>query len=190
MERPHTQIPMVYMLCGISGSGKTTAAMTLVARGCVRLSVDQLLFDRHGRAGTGFELGAYRRLHEAIIAELDQRLPALLREGQDVVLDYGLEFWTRASRERYKRLIEDHGASWTLFYLRASRETLLERLTLRNSRQDANANFISEAMLDTFIAWFEEPADEQQQVWDQSQLPPPARSATQAVTGDAYQSNQ
>ena len=38
------------MLCGF-GSGKTTYARALEAKGCVRLSLDERVFERDGRHG-------------------------------------------------------------------------------------------------------------------------------------------
>ena len=43
--------PVVYLLCGLTGSGKTTHAKQLEAAGAVRLSVDEEVFARHGPYG-------------------------------------------------------------------------------------------------------------------------------------------
>ena len=43
--------PVVYLLCGLTGSGKTTYARQLEAAGAVRLSVDEEVYARHGRYG-------------------------------------------------------------------------------------------------------------------------------------------
>lgn len=150
----------VQMLCGLTGSGKTTAARELVERGCERLSVDQVIFDRFGRQDEDFRSGEYLAYHDQIIAELDDRLGVLITRGRDVVLDYGREFWTRTSRDRYKRFIEEHGGRWNLLYLQADRRVLLDRLRERNRRSDADAFHVTRARLDAFIAQFEEPRGE------------------------------
>src|SRR5215207_8258600 len=46
--------PVVYLLCGLTGSGKTTYARQLEAAGAVRLSVDEEVFARHGRYGVDY----------------------------------------------------------------------------------------------------------------------------------------
>lgn len=170
-------------LCGLTGSGKTSAAERFVAEGSVRLSVDQVIHARHGIEGEDFPEGEYLPLHEGVIAELDERLIELLREGRDVVLDYGLDFWTKEGRDRYKQFVESHGGRWELIYLKADRALLLERLTKRSSRRDADAFHVTEERLDEFIDWFEEPRDEQEIVWTQQ-----ATSPTTSASPDAQAS--
>jgi predicted kinase len=158
------------MLCGLTGSGKTTAARRLVEQGCERLSVDQIIHDRFGRQDEDFPSSDYLLLHENVTLELEETLVELLEQHRDVVLDYGREFWTRAGRDRYKKLVEDHGASWTLIYLQADRELLLERLFTRNRRRDADAFHVTEDHLDRFIARFEVPRGEMEVVERQQRL--------------------
>lgn len=67
------------LLAGVSGSGKTTFARTLVARGFVRLSIDEVVWARGGD---------WAMLAAGVEDELRGRLVALLRQGRDVVLDY------------------------------------------------------------------------------------------------------
>jgi predicted kinase len=91
-----------------------------------------------------------------------ERLVALVRAGQSVILDQGL--WRRADRDSYKRLVEEHGGRWRLLYFKLSRETLLERLAERNQRGDANALAVTAEALDDFIARFDEPVGEGEEV--------------------------
>jgi predicted kinase len=166
--------PTVYILCGLTGSGKTTAARELEGAGCVRLSVDELIYDRHGVQDVDFPTSDYPKLHVAAVTELNERMAALLSEGRDVVLDYGMDFWTRAGRDRYRAFAEEHGGRALLIYMRADRELLLERLGERNRRRDANAFFVTEERLDSYIARFEEPQDEMEIVRDQRDARPRA----------------
>jgi predicted kinase len=150
--------PVVHMLCGLTGSGKTVFAKRLESEGCVRLSVDELVQARHGRHDVDYPAHDYPRLYDEAVAELDRRLVELLDSGRSVVLDYGL--WARASRDRYKRLIEEHGGRWRLVYFEAEPELLRRRLAARNRRTDANALTVTAAMLDDFMARFEAPVGE------------------------------
>ena len=106
------------MLCGLVGSGKTTYARRLEASGCVRLAIDEWIFERHGRHGVDYNESEYPTHEESARAELDQRLVDLIQQGRDVVLDYG--FWSRQWRDRYKQLIQDAGAEWRLLYLKSN----------------------------------------------------------------------
>jgi predicted kinase len=129
--------PIVYLLCGLTGSGKTTYAKRLEASGAVRLSVDEEIYARHGRYGVDYPMEEYFDRERPVVEELRHRLVELVESGQDVVLDYGL--WRRSDRDAYKRLIEAHGGTWRLLYFKADREVLTQRLAERNRRDDAGA---------------------------------------------------
>jgi predicted kinase len=126
--------PVVYLLCGLTGSGKTTHARQLEAAGAVRLSVDE------------------------VVEELRRRLVELIESGNDVALDHGL--WRRSDRDAYKRLIEAHGGTWRLLHLKADRDLLPQRLADRSRRGDANAMPLTPSDLEDFITRFEEPTGE------------------------------
>jgi predicted kinase len=150
--------PVVYLLCGLTGSGKTTYAKQLEAGGAVRLSVDEEVFARHGRYGVDYPASEYFDLERPVVEELRRRLVALIESGHDVALDYGL--WRRRDRDAYKRLIEAHGGTWRLLYLKADRDLLLQRLADRRGRADANAMPLTPSDLEDFITRFEEPTGE------------------------------
>jgi predicted kinase len=154
--------PVVYLLCGLTGSGKTTFAQRMQAEGVVRLSVDEEVFARHGRYGVDYPENRYFELERPVIEEVRERLVALVRAGQSVILDQGL--WRRADRDSCKRLVEEHGGRWRLLYFKVSRATLLERLAERNQRGDANALAVTAEALDDFIARFDEPVGEGEEV--------------------------
>jgi predicted kinase len=174
----------VYMLCGLTGAGKTTTALRLAEAGCQRLSVDQVIHQRFGRRDEDFPSDDYLRLHAQVISELDERLIEILRRRRDVVLDYGREFWTRAGRDRYKQLVDEHGGRWKLIYLQADRELLLERLRERNRRRDADAFHMTEERLDQFIANFEEP-DHEAEIVDPQRRPDPSAFGGKATADPA-----
>ncbi len=46
-----------------------------------------------------------------------RRLVDVVGQGCDVVVD--LSFWRRASRDRYKQLVETAGGRWRLLYLQS-----------------------------------------------------------------------
>ena len=154
--------PVVYLLCGLTGSGKTTHARRLEAEGCVRLSIDELVHARHGRYDVDYPASEYPRYYEVAVAELDRRLVELLEANRSVVLDHGL--WQRWNRDRYKSLVEAHGARWELLYFKAEPSVLRDRLAQRNMESGANALSVSDDMLEDFIARFEEPRGEDERV--------------------------
>jgi predicted kinase len=154
--------PLVYLLAGLTGSGKTTFAKTLEASGVVRLSVDEQVFARHGRHGIDYPEHEYPARERPVVEHTRQRLVELIRTGHSVVLDYGL--WRRSEREDYKHLVEHAGGRWRLLYFPADRHELLRRLTERNRGHDANALTVTDRMLDEFIARFEAPSNEGEEI--------------------------
>ncbi|MFE2320425.1 AAA family ATPase [Streptomyces sp. NPDC059441] len=154
--------PVVYLLVGLTGSGKTTyAKRRLGPAGAVRLSVDELVFERHGRYGVDYPERQYFELEAPVVAEVRERLAELVAAGRDVVLDHGL--WLRSDREEWKKLVQSAGR-WRLLYFPVERAELLRRLDERNRREDANALAVTQSALDDFHARFEPPQDEAEEI--------------------------
>jgi hypothetical protein len=82
--------------------------------------------------------------------------------GHDVALDLGL--WSRKDRDGWKALITTAGARWRLLYFPVPRAELSRRLAERNGQEHANALRVLESDLDDFIARFEEPTGEGEQI--------------------------
>lgn len=155
--------PLVVLLCGVAGSGKTTYAQQLETQGYVRLSIDEEVWARFGRYGIDYDPADYAGLSATAEDVLRERLVTLIRQGRDVVLDYS--FWQRASRGRYRRLIEATGGTWRLIHLKVHPAVLRQRLDDRAMRFDANAAFpITHDTLAGYLAGFEEPHGEGEDV--------------------------
>ncbi|NEA73837.1 ATP-binding protein [Streptomyces sp. SID13588] len=155
-------------MCGLPGAGKTTYAMELVRRGYVRLSIDEVVWQRLGQrdAGLVLEAEAFDRLKEEVRREQRQELVELMLAGRDVVVDYS--FWSRAARDDYKALIERHGCQWELVQLMADRTTLERRLKARNGEESANSVTVDEKLFNRYLANFEAPNGEGEQILMQS----------------------
>jgi len=158
----------VVLMCGLPGAGKATYAMGLVRRGFARLSIDEVVWQRLGQRDAGLVLGAeaFDQLKEEVRRQQRQELVELMLAGRDVVVDYS--FWSRAARDDYKALIESHGCRWELVHLKADRTTLERRLEVRNSEEGANSVTVDETLFSRYLANFEEPNGEGEQVVMQS----------------------
>ena len=133
-------MPEVFLLVGMTGSGKTTySKRVLEPAGAVRVSLDE-----SGPAAIG----------ERVVREL--------AAGHDVALDLGL--WTRADRDGWKRLVEATGGHWRMLYFPVSHAELLARITERDRLGGAHRPTVTESELDDFYARFEEPTDEGEEV--------------------------
>ncbi|MFJ9446271.1 AAA family ATPase [Kitasatospora sp. NPDC101235] len=171
---PHldgTERGVVVMMCGLSGSGKSTYAKALEGRGYTRLSIDEVVWARIGRDAADLDPAEYERLKSAIEQELWGELIRLMEAKLPVVIDYS--FWSRATRDRYKAAIETHGCRWELIHLKTDLETLRRRLASRNQRNDANSVTVSDELLERYFANFEEPTGEGERVIVQEQFPGP-----------------
>ncbi|GJF33894.1 hypothetical protein KNE206_65940 [Kitasatospora sp. NE20-6] len=152
----------VVMMCGLPGSGKSTYAQALERRGYTRLSIDEAVWARIGRDAAELDPEEYDHLKSAVEQELWGELIRLMTAGQPVVIDYS--FWSRATRDRYKAVIEQHGCRWQLIRLKADRETLRRRLAHRNRQTGANSVTVSDELLERYAAAFEEPVGEGEHV--------------------------
>lgn len=151
--------PLVVMMCGVAGSGKTTYAQRLERSGYVRLSIDEEIWASRGRYGIDYSTEKYEEYKREAENKLRNQLTELILSGQQVVIDFS--FWQRAKRYEYKRIIEESGGHWELIYLKVSPNELRKRLAIRSLRFDANAAFpITENILATFLSGFEEPVGE------------------------------
>jgi predicted kinase len=154
--RPEQAKPVVHLLAGLPGSGKSTYAKTLEKQGAQRLSVDDRVLARHGLLGRDYPPADHFTFSEPILAEIREELAQLVRAGRTVVLDHALD--RRSDRDDFKTLILRNGGRWQLHYFKADRGELLRRLTIRNATQVVGQ--VTPEMLDWMIATWEEPADE------------------------------
>jgi predicted kinase len=151
--------PLVVLMCGVAGSGKTIFAQHLEKEGFVRLSIDEEIWATHGRYGIDFSEDKYEKYKDEAEVKLRHQMVTLIQNKQHVVVDFS--FWQRSRREGYKQLIEDAGGEWRLVYLKVHPDDLRERLKIRSRRFDANAAFpITEAVLTSFLNDFEVPDGE------------------------------
>ncbi len=152
--------PVVYLLVGLPGSGKSTYARALERTGVVRLSVDDELRARHGRLGKDYPAERHMSLLGPVVSDVRQQLVDLVRRGHSVVLDHGLG--QRSERDEYKHLVTTLGAEWRLLCFRAARSELLRRLAVRNI--DAHYGMMTTEILDWLATVSEEPEGEGEEV--------------------------
>lgn len=128
----------------------------------MRLSVDQEVWSRSGRRGVDYPPERYAELSEIAEAAVGERLVDLVGEGCAVMLDLGL--WRRADRDAYKTLVEGAGGRWRLLHLRVEPAELRRRLAERAGRCDADGAPITDDLLATYLAGFETPDGEGEEV--------------------------
>lgn len=158
-----TARPVAWILCGISGSGKTSYSRSEKFKECVRLSVDEFMWGSHGEAMLSFPSDTLRQLtaeaEDSILSEMQRELAA----GNDVVLDSCM--CKRFKRDRFAKAAREAGADAKIVFLKADRETLLRRIKIRSDRPvNADSLPVSEEQLLAYLKGFEAPGDEEQPI--------------------------
>lgn len=151
----------VTLLCGISGSGKTTYADMLVKdQGFMKLSIDEFMWHDHGRCGTDYPMEEYRDRYAQSEQKLISRLSTFVDEGRDTVVD--MTFCHRQKRDFYRAMLNEMGAEWELVYFPVDFDTAWERIERRNSADEGpNKARVTKEMLTKFYSGFERPGDDE-----------------------------
>jgi predicted kinase len=116
------QQPVLYLMLGYPGSGKTTASRAIhEITGAVHLWADKIRNERYPHPTHSHEenLELYTHLNE-LTAEL-------LATGQSVVFDTAFNFYK--DRQHLRKIAEEHGASALLLWVQTGKELARERAT-------------------------------------------------------------
>lgn len=146
-------MPVLHLICGLPGPGKTTLARRLeLDLPALRLAPDEWMARI---VGDGYD-EAKRAAVEAVQWEIAARA---LRLGVDVILENG--FWSRAERDDFRARAAALGADTRLHFLNVPRNELLRRLASRNEAAPKDTFRVNEAQLDLWSKWFEPPTPEE-----------------------------
>lgn len=148
----------VTLLCGLPCSGKTTWAKEQEKDGVIRMTLDEEVFKRYGRYTDDYHE------HERVTKEaLRAEMKHAIWQRKSVILDFG--FWKKADRDAWKEFIVESGGSWRLVYFKVSNDQLRTCLLKRNEQDPENNHVIDDKLLNAFIAQFEEPVGEGEEIY-------------------------
>lgn len=151
---------VVYMICGLPLSGKTTFSLDLQKKtGYKRLSLDEEYFKV---VGNDQQEQRDFTLEKQIEESLMKRIAPLIKNGESLILDYCP--WQKVRRKKYKKFIENHGGTLKLIYINVPLSELKQRAKKRNDLKSQNFQFVSPSMLDDFVLRFEIPQNEGEEV--------------------------
>ncbi len=154
MQRQRTR-PKLYLLCGKTGSGKTTFARELEREHeVVRFTVDEWMIRLFGRHMPREVFDARLAICKELVFELTEKV---LAAGVGAVLDFGA--WSRAERERIRWRFEHGPADVVLVYLSVPDDEIRGRLARRNQQLPADTYEITDDMFQQFSSWFEAPGE-------------------------------
>ncbi|GAB3825457.1 AAA family ATPase [Kribbella italica] len=141
--------PIVYLIVGLPGAGKTTRAKELeVSESALRLTPDEWQIALFGDENPP----DLRDLVEGKLIEVGLRVAAL---GTDVVLDFG--FWGKDERSALRWIAGTVGARSQVVYLPIDHEEQRRRVTDRFATTPGETFRMSDEELADWRALFEEP---------------------------------
>ncbi|GGC45399.1 hypothetical protein GCM10011386_42120 [Parapedobacter defluvii] len=153
--------PKVVLMCGLSGSGKTTFAKQLECYGFHRLSVDEEIWNNYGQFGIDYAEEEYDKLSALAEKALFIQFLELLKSKRNIVVDFS--FWQKEKRNEFKRIVETNHGKWFLVYMNPPISAIKNRLKIRNKTFEANAAFpITDSILNKYIDSFQIPEQENQ----------------------------
>jgi len=149
--------PIVYLICGFMGAGKTTFAKKLEEKtGAVRITKDEWSIRLIGNDPT---IDGYAEWDSKIIGLSRDTAFYLAEKGIDVIMDEG--FWAKEERDEMKRKIEAIGAKAVMYYVETPIETIRERVLLRNNNLTKESFMISQEMLDGYLSHWQPPSEDE-----------------------------
>lgn len=152
----------VLLLCGISGSGKTTFALKMKQEGYEHLSLDRMMWERYGQCGTDYPVDKYPEYRDETERLLRARLIDIVSGGGKATVDFTL--CKRAKRDDLRRFVTDAGVEPTLIYFEAPLEELKRRLHVRNLNPGPDSAIVTDEMVEMYYRGFQRPDDDEHAV--------------------------
>jgi predicted kinase len=152
--------PIVYLICGFIGAGKTTFAKKLEeTTGAVRVTKDEWSIRLIGNDPT---IDGYAEWDRKIIGLSRDVAFYLAEKGIDVIMDEG--FWEKETRDEMRRRADAIGAKVVMYYLETPTETIRERVVGRNNNLTGDSFKISREMLDNYLKHWQPPSEDEDYV--------------------------
>lgn len=153
---------ILYLICGMAGSGKTTLAKQLeTSQGAIRLCPDDWIKAIIKDETDKTELDRLREPVEKLQLSLCKNL---LRSHVDVILENG--FWSQEERLDYCKMGKEWGAQVQLHYLDVSKQELWRRVKKRNADTTDGSFHVTEKELDLWLSWFIPPNEQEGKNYD------------------------
>lgn len=149
--------PIVYLICGFIGAGKTTFAKKLEEKtGAVRITKDEWSIRLIGNDPT---IDGYEEWDRKICRLSRDVAFQLAQKGIDVIIDEG--FWEKDLRDEMKRRIATIGAKVVMYYVDTPMKTIRERVVGRNSNLTKESFKISREMLNNYLKYWQPPSGDE-----------------------------
>jgi predicted kinase len=144
--------PVLYLMCGLPGSGKTTTAKEIASKqAALRFNADEWILSIYGHELERPERDTVRDSIEALQWQTAKQALSL---GCNVILDWG--FWSRSERDQYRNEAEALGAEVKVIYLDFSIDELWQRISQRPESTKGTLHITKEE-LEKWATMFEAP---------------------------------
>jgi predicted kinase len=153
-------VATLYLTCGLPASGKTTIAKQIEARGALRLTADEWLWEILPN-GPREEHDALRPAVERLQWQTAMRA---LELGIDAVIDWGI--WTREERDFYRDAARAAGVRVVLCVLDPPFQEVQRRLVLRNADRPPGVFHITTADMERGARFWQPPTPEELALFD------------------------
>lgn len=150
--------PKVFMICGISCSGKTHFSKLLELRGIPRLSMDEELWPDYFVLSDFISDEHRDFLYEEAKKRIKSRISNFIAEGRSLSVD--MPFCKRQQRNEFRAHIESCGGEPVLIWIKAELLVLKRRLAERKGKNGPNNLPVSEEEIEMFWRGFEKPDGE------------------------------
>ena len=145
--------PVLHLMCGLPGSGKTTLAKQL-SKECnaVRFSPDEWLYN--------LGLDCYDDEIRIRVEKLQWQLAQeLLKSGNSVILENG--FWLKTERDSYRSIASEWRVTTKIHFLDMNLNELRNRIIERNKLCIPTVPLVNLDSLSKWAALFEPPVKEE-----------------------------
>ena len=151
--------PKVYMICGISGSGKTVFSKNLELLGVPRISIDEELWPDYYVLGALVSDEHREFLYDQATERIFAKIRNFCAEGRACSVD--MPFCKREQRDIFRAHAEKCGGKPVLIWINTDLPVLKTRLADRAGKNGPNNLPVSEAEINMYWKGFQRPTDEE-----------------------------
>ena len=124
---------IVYIIHGFIGAGKTTFAKKLEKEtGAIRFTPDEIIAETYGQSFSYVEED--RNAHIAVQKEIWEKVEKLIKQEQDVIMDYGV--WRKHQRTELAEKIKKAGGKPVFYEVLCELPIMRQRALARNNSGD------------------------------------------------------